>query len=273
MIITAKPQSWPRCDNEIRAYIFGFAELLKNRYKRKFTGIYLHGSLAMKSFFPPKSDMDFIIVSYDRLGADQAKSLNSVIAEYAQKCPVSGGVECSVVTLQTARDVPDRIPYELHYSGSCLNDAESYGREKFDDDLAAHFMCVKKRGVCICGKPVDQVFGEVTWQKFMDSIMSDFSWFAGNEKICEMPFYAVLNICRILQIVTEGNKKYLSKYEGALWGLKNLPDEHLPLIEKALKVYASGRPVEKNELKTGGAEWDKKALFAFRNYAKKKIIS
>jgi streptomycin 3"-adenylyltransferase len=264
-------------------------------------GVYLHGSLAMGSYFPPKSDMDFIIVTSDRLEADLAQSLNLSIAQYAENRPTAGGIECSVITLQTARDVPEQTPYELHYSESCLDDAATYGAEKFDPDLPAHLMCVKKSGVCLYGMTIDDVFGEVSRHNFLLSVMYDFSWIVEDENICESPYYGVLNLCRVLQIVSEQNasekntsegvagkkiadekiadekfagekteetEKYLSKYEAALWGIENLPSEHIPLIQKALEVYASDKPINKREQKTGGVTWDHPALLAFRDYAR-----
>ena len=52
------PQSWPNCDKAIYAYINGFVELLKSKLADTLVGVYLHGSLAMNSYFPPKSDME-----------------------------------------------------------------------------------------------------------------------------------------------------------------------------------------------------------------------
>jgi streptomycin 3"-adenylyltransferase len=155
-------------------------------------GIYLHGSLAMGSYFPPKSDMDLIVVISDRLGACHAESLNLSIAQYAKTSPTAGSIECSVITLKTARGVPEQVPYELHYSESCPDDAATYGTEKFDPDLPAHLMCVKKRGVCLYGMAVDDAFGEVSWDCFLNSVMNDFNWIAEDENICESPYYGVL---------------------------------------------------------------------------------
>ena len=184
----------------------------------------------MDSYFPPKSDIDFIIVTDNKLGAEIAKPLNTSIAQYAETCPTVGSIECSVITLQTATDVPDKMPYELHYSESCLNDADTYGQEKFDSDLPAHLMCVKKRGICLYGIAIDDVFGDVGWRNFLRSVMDDFNWIVEDENICELPYYSVLNICRVMQILHDDNENYLSKYEGAIWGMECLPNEHLSLI-------------------------------------------
>jgi streptomycin 3"-adenylyltransferase len=269
-----KPQSWPDCDEAVYNYITGFVDLLKEKLESRFMGVYLHGSLAMGSYFPPKSDMDFIMVSDNKLDAELAKSLNTSIAKYAEICLTVGSIECSVITLQTVRDIPEKMPYELHYNGAwherILKDEVSYGADQFDSDIPAHLMCIKKRGICLYGMAINDVFGEVCWRNFLISVMDDFNWIVEGENICESPYYGVLNICRVMQIFIYGNEKYLSKYEGAVWGMDNLPDEHLPLIQQALEVYASNEPIDRREQKTGGVTWDKAALLSFRNYAREK---
>ena len=200
-----RPQSWPDCDRKIRDYVMGLVEMLKDRLGDNLTGVYLHGSLAMGSYFPPKSDIDIIIVVYRSLEAAFAASLNRLIAEYAERRPTAGSIELSIITLETARTVPGRIPYELHYSEAVhqmvLEDRMEYGKGFVDPDLPAHLMCVRKRGVCLYGKPVDEVFGEVDWQDFMRSVLADFDWIVADENICGSPYYCILNICRVLQLL------------------------------------------------------------------------
>ena len=212
---TITPQAWPDCDKAIYNYINGFVELLKDKLAVSLVGIYLHGSLAMGSYFPPKSDMDFIIVTKDHINADLLKALNLSIAKCAEIRPTAGSIECSVITLQTARDVPAQMSYELHFSDSwrqrILDGAVSYGAEQFDPDLPAHLMCVKKRGICLYGTPIVDVFGEVGRDSFIQSVMDDFNWIVEGENICESPYYGILNVCRVLRIVTERNEQYLSK--------------------------------------------------------------
>jgi streptomycin 3"-adenylyltransferase len=269
--MSSAPQSWTDCDKAIREYTEGLVELFRHRVGNNLTGVYLHGSLAMGSYFPPKSDIDLIIVVYNSLDAGFARSLNRSVAEYAEKRPTVGSIELSVITLETARTVPAQMPYELHYSEAVrrmvLEDRVEYGKHFIDPDLPAHLMCVRKRGVRLYGKPIGEVFGEVDWQDFMQSVLEDFDWIVGGENICVSPYYGILNICRVLQLLQEDGRQVLSKYEGGSWGIGNLPQKYSALIRKALQVYSSDRPVSESERKTGGVAWDKSELLAFRNYA------
>ncbi|MCL2671896.1 MAG: GrpB family protein [Clostridiales bacterium] len=261
-----KPQSWPTCDAEIREYINGLVHLLVEKLGENLIGVYLHGSLAMGSYFPPKSDMDLIVVTAQSLGATVAEEMNASIVEYAKKCPTVGHVELSVITLHTAKSVPSQMPYELYYSEAFRQ--TEFGHQPIDPDLPAHLLSVKKRGVCLHGEAIDAVFGEVQWEDFLRAVLDDFDWIAEDENICESPYYCILNICRVLQLLKEDDHKILSKLEGGLWGVAQLPCEFRPLIEKALAIYTSDAPIGKSERKGGGVVWDKDALLAFRDYAR-----
>lgn len=267
-----KPQSWNDCEETIKRYIKGFVDLFKNKLCNHLVGVYLHGSLAMCSYFPPKSDMDILVVVDNALEADLAKEVNIVVARYSEKRPTVGNIECSVITLETARNAPSEMPYELHFSEmwykKIIENQVVYGVRQLDSDLPAHLMNVKKRGVCLYGKSIDDVFGNVKWQDFMVAVLDDFEWLIEDENICESPYYCILNICRVLQALTESNQKCLSKYEGAIWGIQNLPDEYVPLIYKALKVYSLNMSINETERKTGGLDWNKSDLLAFRDYAR-----
>jgi len=273
MRYSIKPQSWINCDETIRQYIIGLVDLFKTKLGNHLIGVYLHGSLAMGSYFSPKSDMDILVVVDNTLDANLAEEINFAIAQYSKKRPTVGDIECSVITLETAYNVPNEMPYELHYSEAwhdrIINNQVTYGVMQIDADLSAHLMTVKKRGVCLHGKSIDEVFGDVKWSNFMASVLEDFDWLVENENICESPYYCILNICRVLQALTENNQKSLSKYEGAIWGIRHLPDRYTLLIQKALKVYSSDMQIDESNRKIGGVDWDKTDLLAFRDYARK----
>ena len=50
--------------------------------------------------------------------------------------------------------------------------------------------------------------------------------------------YLILNLSRVLGYLKE--KKILSKREGGIWGLKNLPGKYHPLLLAALEEYGNG---------------------------------
>jgi len=269
------PQSWHNCGASTREYVNGFIELLKNALSNNLTGIYLHGSLAMDSYFPPKSDIDIIVVVNEKLKPSFAKSLNFYIAKYSNTRENIGDLEFSVITKETAKNIPPKIPYEMHYSRGqyekILNDEIVYDNEQYDNDLFSHLMYVKKRGICLFGQAVNEVFGDVEWKMFIASILEDLDYILNNENIYKSPIYGVLNICRVLKLITSEEREIQSKYEGGKWGIDNLPDEYKPLIEEALDIYCSNSAVNKED-KTGGLIWNKEELDRLCDYVKRKTV-
>lgn len=268
------PPSYHNYDCNIKEYIDGFVSLLKKHLGENLKGIYLHGSLAMGSLYPPKSDIDIIAVVYHNLPPEQAEGLNVDIAHYNKKRPIYGYIEFCLINADTAGDVPDKIPYILHYSSSwherILSGEVVYVDNMTDIDLSAHLTVLKNRGICLYGGAIDEVFGEVNWDAFVFAVTDDLKWIIDDENICESPYYAILNICRVLQILTDKNNRCLSKDEGGQWGLVNLPAEYRELIQKALDAYCTDYyPIDEADCMTGGVVWDNEYLLRFRDYAKK----
>lgn len=215
--------------------------MLQQILRSSLVGIYLHGSLSMGSYYSPKSDFDLLAVVNKQLPKSTIENLSLKIAIFANKCPTQGNLEFSIVRKQIAKQIPRPIPYELHYSAQChekiINGTMEYSNNQFDDDLFSHFMYVKKRGICLLGQPIQQVFGEVEWKDFMFSVLEDFYWIIEDDNLIKKPVYGVLNICRVLQLLKSENENVHSKEEGGKWALSNLPNAFFPLIQKALQNY------------------------------------
>lgn len=267
-----RPQQWPDCDPDIKAYVLAFVGLVREILAENVQGVYLHGSLATGSYYRPKSDIDMIAVVRHKLDSAVARALNYRIALFAETRPTVGSVEFSVITANTAWDVPQPMPYELHYSsswhGRILGDEVVYGREQVDPDLQAHLFCITHRGVRLFGVPIADTFGKVPWEDFLKAVVDDFGWIVEGEHILESPYYGILNICRVFQALTEKRHYPFSKDEGGQWGLAHFPSPYRPLIARALCVYHAGDPVDEKCLKTGGAAWDRELLLSFRDYAR-----
>lgn len=267
-----KPQAWPQCDEDIKIYIESLLERVSAKLGERLIGIYLHGSLAMGSYYRPKSDIDIIVVVAKPLPAKLAQDLGKAIALAAEDRPTTGNVELSVVTAESAKNMPIPMPFEVHYSSGwhdkILCDEVDYTRKRTDPDLASHLMYVTQRGVCLYGMPISEVFGQVEWPHFLDAVMDDLNWILEDEHIVETPYYSILNICRVFQLLSENNQRVHSKDEGGEWGLKHLPAQFRSLIQQALDIYRSPEIVTEEQRKTGDKSWNSADLLAFRDYAR-----
>ena len=131
------------------------------------------------------------------------------------------------------------MPFELHFSNMhidwYLRDAYNYceNMHGVDKDLAAHFTIIREFGIVWCGQPIEDVFGKIPKDNYLDSIKEDVK--DAKDDIIENPMYIVLNLCRVLAYA-----KYeliLSKEQGGNWGLENLKLKYHNIVSKALHCY------------------------------------
>ena len=109
------------------------------------------------------------------------------------------------------------------------------------------------------------------WVDFLDAVLDDWRWIVADDHILESPLYAVLNSCRVLQLLAEGEGTVASKEEGARWALAHVPVAQRAVVQQALDCYCSDRRVTIPERKTGGLAWNAAALRGFRGYAASEV--
>ena len=208
------------------------------------TGIYLHGSAVMGCYNPDKSDIDLIVVVNDSLSDDVKRKYMDMVITLNEEGPAKG-IEMSIVTKASCKPFTYPTPFELHFSamhiGWYKDNPEDYVKKMngTDADLAAHFTIIKKRGKCLYGAPIDEVFAEVPRADYMDSIWNDIA--EAEEEIAENPMYLILNLARVLAYVKDN--LVLSKKEGGRWALDNIPATCHSLVEDAMREYAKGTDI------------------------------
>ncbi len=218
---------------------------------RNLVGIYLHGSLAMGCFNPASSDIDIIAVIKGKLSLQAKNKLQAGIRLSSKKYP-QNEFEISVVKQDVLRKFKYPTPFEFHFSKSSKN-VSAKNNTGYDNDLVAHFAMVKKRGLCLYGKPIRSIFPNIPKKYFLKSIAQDAKWSAENVRKakekgkCPVPTYAVLNFCRAIAFIR--SNEFFSKKEGGEWGLKHLPKKYAPIIKEALKKYR-----KRNSAKTVDSE-------------------
>jgi streptomycin 3"-adenylyltransferase len=274
---TSRAQSWSTCDPDVSAYVDRLCAELTSQLAQDLVGIYLHGSLAMGSYYRPKSDIDVLVVVREPLDVSRRRAVAESVARLAADRPTVGFVELSVITATAARDVPVPMPYEVHYSEEwhdrIVAGVADYEGVRTDLDLLAHVTHLTQRGVALRGRPVAEVFGVPPWSAFLDAVLADARWLLHGDHLVETPYYGVLNICRVLQLLTEDDGRVHSKEEGGEWALSNLPPEHHPVIRLALAAYRSPAMVSVQRSQFGVEEWDEVPLLAFRDYARSRLMA
>lgn len=268
-------QRWPDCDSAVALFIDQVVDALQDELGDSLVGVYLHGSLALGSYYPPKSDIDLLIVVRNILEAPERESLSRRFVELSKHRPTTGDVEVSAVAEHAARNFEHPMPYEMHYSTSWNQRIErgevDYAKDGRDHDLAAHVSSVRESGVALFGPMAAELFAPVPEENFLDSILDDLEWIVEDDHILESPYYGVLNGCRVLLVLSDRSRRIPSKEEGALWALEHVPDEHRAIISAALDAYRSSHPVTEEMRRTAGRTWDRDALLSFRDYLTARI--
>lgn len=229
---------------ELENLIGEFVVRTQSILKENLVGIYLHGSAVMGCFNPNKSDLDFIIVVKDKMDNATKRAYMDMVLELDAKGPAKG-IEMSIVTKDACKPFVYPTPFELHFSkmhiGWYQGNPDDYIQKMngTDGDLAAHFTIIGKRGKCLCGQQIEDVFGSVPVSDYMDSIWDDIA--EAKDDIVSNSMYIILNLTRVLAYRKES--LVLSKKEGGEWGIENLPAKYHPLITGALQEYTYNEDV------------------------------
>lgn len=228
-------------------------------------GIYVHGSIAFRCFNPLKSDIDFIVVVDKPPTIEEKVALIETLLDLSADVPPKG-FEMSLVLSSVCKNFIYPTPFELHYSIAhlqrCKDDLREYctSMNGIDMDLAAHFTVIKHVGYTLVGKQVSEVFGEVPKEDYLDSIKADVE--NSKAEVSDNSVYIILNLCRVLAY--KNNGLVLSKEQGGLWGIDNLPKQYTALVLKALNNYKS-EEIEEN--------FDKERSLNFCNYMIENIFT
>lgn len=217
----------------------------KQIFGEELIGIYLHGSMAMGCFNPDKSDIDLIIVIRDGISDTQKLQFMNRIVDINKTAP-SKGIELSIVKEKYCKQFVYPTPFELHFSNAHLqwfqeNPADYIRKMNGEDkDLAAHFKIIKSYGMVLYGAEINDIFGDVPRNDYIDSIWNDIE--GAREDILNDPIYIILNLCRVAAFLK--SDLVLSKKQGGEWAADNLPSKFHTLISNAVQGYTDGEEMD-----------------------------
>lgn len=239
---------------DVKVVLDEIVEQMRASLRAQLVGVYLHGSVAMSTFNPVSSDIDLITVSNGSVPREHKRTIQKLLLELSLRAP-GKGLEISIVTLSSLKDLAYPTPYEFHFGSDHISKYTTgyidEGANGTDPDLAGHFVMVRERGICLYGQSIAEVFPRVPNDYYLRSIAQDSESSYQNISrgasagVGAVPVYAVLNFCRVLAFIKEGLVS--SKKEGGEWGIEKLPEEFYPLINEALKEYrksGTSKPVD-----------------------------
>jgi predicted nucleotidyltransferase len=244
------PENTPKFVREVLSEtLSGVHSVLQDNLK----GIYLYGSLAMGCFNPESSDIDVILVAKKRLSKEQRKK---VIGYLKGVCSKNRRIELSIVCEDVVQNPQYPIMVDLHFEYW----GDIFENEK-DNEILSNLYTTKKRGFCVWGMPISDVFSEIPAQYHLRSVIEDLrhtrKYLHKSPELVgyDPAVYWILGSCRILAFIRE--EKVLSKLEGGQWGSATLPKKYHDLVKQALSYY-QGKKKEH--------VWNHEKLEAFADY-------
>lgn len=256
---------WETCPSNIRDFVQELQISISEILKDDVTGFYLHGSLAMGGFNPNSSDIDISVVTNNRIRLEQKRNLARVFLNYSGS-PYP--IEISFLNRNQLMNWEHPCLYDFHYSEywrtryeeELVNNTNKYINDDIhsDEDLAAHITIINHRGICLMGRPINEVFPDIPKSDYISSIINDYQDCLTN--IEDDPIYCSLNILRVYWYLKEG--VISSKVEAGNWGMKNLPENIAETVRKVNDSYQS----ENNSI-----SFKKEELISLRNYISTRV--
>lgn len=254
-------------DDRLERFLTNVVDSLKSELEENLLAVLLHGSLAMGSFYPPKSDVDLLVI-VQSLTAEQACQLYNLLDRHHACRPYAGALEVSVVRIEDTRLPKHPLPYLVHFSETTVGWRPwQSGKLPTDEDLIAHLTVAKYRGRSLYGLTPDVAIGELQWADYLASVCGDIDWILEGENILDSPFYCVLNLCRWAMITETADRIVPGKEEAGIWAMKRMSGEQRDVIAQALAAYRSGNwPSTIEERKLSGGPWHETSLLKFRDH-------
>jgi predicted nucleotidyltransferase len=228
--MSVQPTPHQAVNDLLEKLLSGAQSVLQNN----FAGLYLYGSLASGDFDRQKSDIDFLVVTFDEISDEVIRSLKAMHENLWQ----SGGklaakLEGSYVPLEDLRRYESN---EKEYPS--VNEGKFYlGRHGSDWIIQRHIL--REQAVAIAGAPlensIDQVQPDDLRRAVADLLNEWWSPMLENPafiKNSEYETYTVLTMCRALFTLEHGT--IASKSASARWAQDALDESWTELIEQSL---------------------------------------
>ncbi|MCX7773149.1 MAG: DUF4111 domain-containing protein [Clostridia bacterium] len=214
--------------------------IIKEELGEHLAGIYLHGSLCLECFVEGISDVDVLVVSDERLpSAKRLELARRLLTIQHQPSPL----ELSVIYTGHLKPWHHPTPTQFHISDYHQKTYEELTvdnnlnhwllTDEFGDpDIACHATLIRQSGICLTGRPIDEIFPEIPEEDFWQSITNDLDDYDFNAYGQDYFTSNILILGRIWSYKAE--KRILSKYEAGRWAVDRVPERTRYVMENAL---------------------------------------
>ena len=147
----ARRQRWDDADADVRSWVGAVVADVERALGETVVAVFLHGSLAMGSYYRPKSDVDLLVVVDGGIADPVRRELAVRLLGRFEGRPTVGGLEVSVVQERDVAEFVHPLPYEAHFSERWADEIAhgGSGPRGRDTDLASHCAAARSRGVAL----------------------------------------------------------------------------------------------------------------------------
>lgn len=214
------------------------------------TGVYLHGSITLGAFDPDSGDIDLLIVVKESIPTEKRLAIaKDIIALDGSPRPL----EMSAITEADAKNWKNPGNCVFHYSDfwteRYLARFADPGKEVYvadhdfpDADVTSYIRLLHQCGIVLYGKPIPEVFAEVSDEDFWQAITADVDDYDFHNYDPRYMTSNILILGRILSFRVCG--RILSKYEAGLWMTDYVPEALKYLPRRAMEVWFDGQTRE-----------------------------
>ncbi|WP_179215715.1 aminoglycoside adenylyltransferase domain-containing protein [Paenibacillus sp. MY03] len=261
-----KEYQWQNCPPNVRRQAELITNYLHDYLGSALVGVYIHGSIALGSFLPARSDLDLLIVVDRMLTAkERFKLMIAFLSLHRQ--PVH--VEASIVRKSDMDNWTFPTPYEFHFSEHWRKRFEAmeareddsfwqFEDKATDSDLACHVKLARQAGIALYGPEPCDILPEVPHDDFWQSIRADADYYAKHSGDLENA--GILSLLRIWAYKELG--EILSKTDACRWAEGALPEELRHIAVNAMNEYA---------MNVVPARYNQSELLAFKTYLLNRI--
>lgn len=228
--IPTHPTPYPGVNTVLHVLLKNVQTILGNN----FIGMYVYGSLASGDFDPQRSDIDFLVVTADRLPDEMIAALKAMHARItASGLKWAKKVEGSYISQNTLRryELPDAPRPYVNEGSFCL---ARYGNEW---TLERHI--IREQGIVVTGPAPQTLIDPVQpndlrravlgiLHEWWSPMLYDPTWLHSDEHQA----YAILTMCRTLYTLQYDT--VVSKPVAARWAQETLGNQWEVLIRQAL---------------------------------------
>jgi hypothetical protein len=223
--------AYPAINTILTEWVDGLRRLLG----KNVVGLYLSGSLAYGDFVPERSDIDLQAVVGSPLAQEELRSVEQLHREIERRCPQwAHRIECSYVPLELLRELTTPATPRPWWGFGTL-----YAEAPAGNEWIIHHYFLSRHGIALAGPDFNELIPPINIQNVRQSSardlfqewvpkIHDHAWLSNSH----YQSYLVLNLCRILHTVIEGEPR--SKKVAGQWA-KTAYRQWQSLIEEAEK--------------------------------------